>query len=105
MKTHLIDNIAQAYATGRGKLVVQAKAHVEALDRNRNRIIVTELPYQVNKTSLLERIAELVRDQRIEGLTDLRDESDRQGMRIVIDLTRTVDPYEVLVQLYKLKPM
>jgi len=105
MKTHLIDNIAQAYATGRGKLVVQAKAHVEALDRNRNRIIVTELPYQVNKTSLLERIAELVRDQRIEGLTDLRDESDRQGMRIVIDLTRTVDPYEVLTQLYKLTPM
>lgn len=105
MRTHLVDNLAQAYATGRGKLVVQAKAHVEALDRNRNRIIITELPYQVNKTSLLERIAELVRDERIEGLTDLRDESDRTGMRIVIDLTRTVDPYDVLTQLYKLTPM
>jgi DNA gyrase subunit A len=105
LKTRLIDNLAQAYATGRGKLVVQAKAHVEALDRNRSRIIVTELPYQVNKTSLLERIAELVRDQRLEGLTDLRDESDRQGMRIVIDLTRTVDAYDVLTQLYKLTPM
>jgi DNA gyrase subunit A len=105
MKTHLVDNLAQAYATGRGKLVVQAKVHVEALDRNRNRLIITELPYQVNKTSLIERIAELVRDERIEGLTDLRDESDRQGMRIVIDLTRTVDPYAILNQLYKLTPM
>lgn len=99
------DNLAQAYGTGRSKLVVQAKAHVEELDRNRNRIIVTELPYQVNKTTLLERIAELVRDRRIEGITDLRDESDRQGLRVVIDLTRTVDPYETLDQLYKLTPM
>ncbi len=105
MRTHLVDNLAHAYATGRGKVVVQAKAHVEALDRNRNRIIVTELPYQVNKTALIERIAELARDQRIEGLTDLRDESDRQGLRIVIDLTRTVDPYDVLSHLYKLTPM
>jgi DNA gyrase/topoisomerase IV subunit A len=105
LKTHLVDNLAHAYATGRGKVVVQAKAHIEALDRNRNRIIVTELPYQVNKTTLIERIAELARDQRIEGLTDLRDESDRQGLRIVIDLTRTVDPYDVLSLLYKLTPM
>ncbi|HEC23164.1 MAG TPA: DNA gyrase subunit A [Chloroflexi bacterium] len=99
------DNLAQAYATGRGKLVVQAKAHVEQLSRNRNRIIITELPYQVNKTSLIERIAELAREERVEGLTGLRDESDRQGLRIVIDLTRTVDPHEVLEQLYKLTPM
>lgn len=99
------DNLVQAYGTGRSKLVVQAKAHVEELDRNRSRIIVTELPYQVNKTTLLERIAELVRDRRIEGITDLRDESDRQGLRVVIDLTRTVDPYKTLDQLYKLTPM
>lgn len=105
LRTNLVDNVAHAYATGRGKLVVQAKAHIEALDRNRNRIIVTELPYQVNKTALIERIAELAREQRIEGLTDLRDESDRQGLRIVIDLTRTVDPYDVLSLLYKLTPM
>jgi len=105
LKTTLTDNLAHAYATGRGKLVVQAKTHIEALDRNRNRILITELPYQVNKTSLIERIAELVRDERIEGVTDLRDESDRQGMRIVIDLTRTVDPYDVLNQLHKLTPM
>jgi DNA gyrase subunit A len=99
------DNLSQAYGTGRGKLVVQAKAHMEELDRSRNRIIITELPYQVNKTSLIERIAELVRDKRIDGITDLRDESDRQGLRIVIDLTRTVDPHEILAQLYKLTPM
>ncbi len=99
------DSLAQAYATGRGKLVVRAKAHVEQLSRNRNRIIVTELPYQTNKTSLIERIASLVRDEKVEGLTDLRDESDRQGLRIVIDLTRNVDPYDILAQLYKLTPM
>jgi DNA gyrase subunit A len=99
------DCLAQAYGTGRAKLVVQVKVHVEELDRNRNRIIVTELPYQVNKTTMIERIAELVRDKRIEGITDLRDESDRQGLRVVIDLTRTVDPYETLDLLYKLTPM
>lgn len=99
------DNLSQAYGTGRGKLVVQAKAHMEELDRSRNRIIITELPYQVNKTTLIERIAELARERRIEGITDLRDESDRQGLRIVIDLTRTVDPHEILAQLYKLTPM
>ncbi len=99
------DNLAHAYATGRGKIAVQAKAHIEQLSRNRNRIIVTELPYQVNKTNLIERIAELARDEKIEGLTDLRDESDRQGLRIVIDLTRTVDPHQVLAQLFKLTPM
>jgi DNA gyrase subunit A len=99
------DSLVQAYATGRGKISVQAKAHVEQLSRNRSRIIITELPYQVNKTSLIERIAVLSRDERIEGLTDLRDESDRQGLRIVIDLTRTVDPYKLLDQLYKLTPM
>jgi DNA gyrase subunit A len=99
------DSLVQAYATGRGKISVQAKAHVEQLSRNRNRIIITELPYQVNKTSLIERIADLSREERIEGLTDLRDESDRQGLRIVIDLTRTVDPYKLLDRLYKLTPM
>lgn len=99
------DGLAHAYATGRGRITLQAKAHIERLDRNRNRIIINELPYQVNKTSLIERIAELSREARIEGLTDLRDESDRQGLRIVIDLTRTVDPQDVLAQLYKHTPM
>ncbi len=97
--------LRQSYATGRGKLRVQARAHVERLSRGRNRIIITELPYQTNKTNLIERIATLVRDERIEGLSDLRDESDRQGMRIVIELTRNADPDKILADLYKMTPM
>ena len=99
------DIIAQAYAGGRGRLLVQAKVHVEAMSRNRSRLVVTELPYQTNKTRLIERIADLVRDGKIEGLTDLRDESDRQGMRIVIELTRNVKSDDILKALYKLTPM
>jgi DNA gyrase subunit A len=100
-----VDLIRNAYAFGRGRITVQANVHIEEMSRNRSRIVVTELPYQVNKTRLIERIAELVRDGRIEGITDLRDESDRQGMRICIELTRTVDPREALSQLFKLTPM
>ena len=99
------DLIRSAYAVGRGRFTVQAKAHIEEMSRNRHRIVVTELPYQTNKTNLIERIAELVREDKIEGITDLRDESDRQGMRIVIELTRTVEPRQVLKQLFKLTPM
>ncbi len=100
-----IDLVRNAYALGRGRLTVQAQVHIEEMSRNRSRIVVTELPYQVNKTRLIERIAELVRDGRIEGITDLRDESDRQGMRICIELTRTVDSRDILSQLFKLTPM
>ncbi|MFC2029785.1 DNA gyrase subunit A [Chloroflexota bacterium] len=100
-----IDLIRNAYALGRGRLTVQAQVHIEEMTRNRSRIVVTELPYQVNKTRLIERIADLVRDAKLEGITDLRDESDRQGMRICIELTRTVDSREVLSQLFKLTPM
>ncbi|GAB4562249.1 MAG: DNA gyrase subunit A [Anaerolineae bacterium] len=99
------DMIATAYAQGRGRFVVQAKAHIEEMSRNRHRIVVTELPYQTNKTNLIERIAELAREGRIEGITDLRDESDRQGMRIVIELTRNAAPREVLAELFRLTPM
>jgi DNA gyrase subunit A len=99
------DLIRSAYAVGRGRFTVQAKAHIEEMTRNRHRIVVTELPYQTNKTNLIERVAELVRDGKIEGITDLRDESDRQGMRIVIELTRTVEPRQVLEHLFKLTPM
>ncbi len=99
------DAIAKAYAGGKGSIVMQAKAHIEDMSRSKARIVVTELPYQTNKSSLIERIAELVRDGRIEGITDLRDESDRTGMRIIIELTRTVDPSEVLRLLYKLTPL
>jgi DNA gyrase subunit A len=100
-----IDLIRNAYALGRGRLTVQAKVSLEEMSRNRTRLVVTELPYQVNKTRLIERMAELVRDGRLEGITDLRDESDRQGMRICIELTRTVDPREILAQLFRLTPM
>ena len=100
-----IDAIWQAYATGRGRLILQAKAHFEEMSRSRSRIVVTELPYQTNKTNLLERIALLVRDGKIEGITDLRDESDRTGMRIVIELTRNVEPKVVLERLLRLTPM
>ncbi len=95
------DAIAHAYGQGRGKIVVRARAHVEEMSRSRHRIIVTELPYQVNKSSLVERIAELVREGRIEGITDLRDESDRQGMRLVIEVSRTAEPEQVLGALFK----
>ena len=100
-----IDAVAQAYATGRGRLILQAKAHFEEMSRSRSRIVVTDLPYQTNKTNLLERIALLVRDGKIDGITDLRDESDRAGMRIVIELTRNVQPQVVLDRLLRLTPM
>jgi DNA gyrase subunit A len=99
------DNLAAAYGSGRGKVTVQARAHVEDMGRGRSRIIVTELPYQTNKASLIERIADLARAGQLEGLADLRDESDRQGMRIVIELSKTADPDAVLTRLYRQTPM
>lgn len=99
------DLIKTAYATGRGRVTMQAKVHIEEMSRNRNRLVITELPYQTNKAALSEKIAELARDGKIEGLADLRDESDRQGMRLVIELTRTVEPMTVLKQLLKLTPL
>jgi DNA gyrase subunit A len=97
--------LASAYGTGRGRVTVQARTHLEEMERGRNRIIVTELPYMTNKSSLIERIADLARDERVIGIADLRDESDRQGMRIVIELTKTADPQDVLRDLYKYTPM
>ena len=99
------EGIEAAYGKGRGRVTIQAKAHIEEMERSKSRIIVTELPYQVNKSSLIERIAELVRDATLEGITDLRDESDRQGLRIVIELTKNVEPEKVLADLYKRTPM
>ena len=105
LKDKEVDALANAYATGRGRVTVRAKAHVEQMERNKSRIVITELPYQINKTNLLGRIADLHRDGRIEGLTDLRDESDRNGMRIILETTRTVKPEEVLADLFRLTPM
>jgi DNA gyrase subunit A len=105
IESHGDEGIEAAYGTGRGKVTVQARAHLEEMERGKNRIIVTELPYQTNKSSLIERIAELARDGQLEGLSDLRDESDRQGMRIVIELTKNADPEAILRELYKRTPM
>lgn len=99
------DALMTSYGSGRGRVTVQARAHVEEMERGRKRIIVTELPYQTNKASLIERIANLVREERLDGIADLRDESDRSGMRIVIELSRGVDPDAVLQTLYKSTPM
>jgi DNA gyrase subunit A len=99
------DGLIAAYSTGRGQVTVQARAHLEEMERGRSRIIITELPYMTNKASLIERIAELAREERIEGIVDLRDESDRQGMRIVVEVGKSADPERVLRELYKLTPM
>ena len=97
--------LMSAYGTGRGRIQVRARAHIEEMSRGRNRIVVTELPYMANKSSLIGRIADLAREGRLEGLADLRDESDRQGMRIVIELIKTADPEKVLRELYNRTPM
>ncbi len=94
--------IRSAFETGRGSILVRAKAEIEEIRKDRQAIIVTEIPYQVNKSTLLERIAELVRAKEIEGIADLRDESDRDGMRIVIEVKRDATPEVVLNQLYRL---
>ncbi len=93
--------IEQAYKTGKGHISVRAKAGVEPMKNNRESIIISEIPFQVNKSNLIEKIADLVRDKRIEGISDLRDESDRDGMRIVIELKRDVQADIILNQLYK----
>jgi DNA gyrase subunit A len=96
-----MNEVRSAYNTGRGKIKVRAKANIEQINNSRYRIVVTEIPYQVNKSRLIEKIADLVKDKRIEGVSDLRDESDRKGMRIVVELKRDVNPNVVLNLLYK----
>lgn len=93
--------IRDAYTIGRGSVKMRAKAHIETMSNGKPRIVVTELPYQVNKARLIEKIAELARDKQIEGITDLRDESDRKGMSIVIELRKDINPDIMLNQLYK----
>lgn len=95
------DGIREAYTTGRGKIVLRGRANVEHGRNNRSSIIISEVPYQVNKASLIEKTAELVRDKKIDGIIDIRDESDRDGMRVVMDLKREAQPEIVLNQLYK----
>ena len=95
------NGIEQAYRTGRGKIRVRAVSNIESMENGKNRIVVTELPYMVNKAKLIEKISELHRDKRVDGITDLRDETSREGMRICIELRRDVNPNIVLNQLYK----
>lgn len=95
------DNIKNAYLTGRGFVKVKSKVEIEEIKNNKSRIIVSEIPYMVNKARLIEKIAELVKDKRIDGISDLRDESDRTGMRIVIEIKRDYNPNIVLNNLYK----
>src|SRR5690606_31450599 len=93
--------ILQAYRTGRGRVTMQARVEVEETKNGRSQLVVTELPYQVNKANLIERIADMVRNKRIDGISDLRDESDRHGMRIVIELSRNATVPSVRNQLFK----
>ena len=93
--------LKSAYGVGRGKIRVRAKAIVEEMSRGRHRIVITEIPYMTKKVTVLERIAKLVRDEELEGIADLRDESDRQGMRIVIELMKSAQPEDVLEALFK----
>lgn len=95
------EGIKSAYRTGRGSVRMRAKTEIEQMNNGKTRILVNELPYQVNKAKLIEKIAELVRDKKIDGITDLRDESDRTGMQVVIELRRDANPQVVLNQLYK----
>jgi len=97
--------IRSAYATGRGSIIMRGRATVEELRKDREAIIITEIPYQVNKASLVEKIAELVREKRVEGISELRDESDRNGMRIVVELKREAMGDVVLNQLYRFTPL
>lgn len=97
--------IYNAYSTGRGSIVMRGRVHVEEIRNEREAIVVTEIPYQVNKASMIEKMAELVRDKRIEGISDIRDESDRQGYRVVVELKRDANADVILNQLYRYTPL
>jgi DNA gyrase subunit A len=99
------EGIIQAYSTGRGRIVLRGLAHIEEMGGGRQRIVITEIPYLLNKSSLIERIAELAREGRLNDISDLRDESDRRGMSIIIELRRGAQPGKVLNQLYKYTPL
>ncbi len=99
------DLIANTYASGRGKFYMQGTVYIEPGQRGKSNIVISEIPYQTDKTRLIERIAKLARDGKINGISDLRDESDRQGMRVVVEVARNVDAHEVLGELFRLTPL
>lgn len=94
-------SLKEVYATGRGRIVVRGIAEITEGDKGKTQIIITELPYQVNKAELVAKIAELVKDKKVVGISDLRDESDKDGMRVVVDLKRDAKPKSVLNNIYK----
>ncbi len=95
------EGVKEAFLTGRGRIILRAKANIEVMKNDRENIVITEIPYQVNKASLIEKIAELVRDQKIDGISNIRDESDRDGLRVVIEMKRDGQPAVTLNQLFK----
>ena len=95
------EGIKNAYQTGRGKLIVRAKANIEKQNNKKDSIVITEIPYQVNKTNLIKAIADLVQTKKVEGIVDIRDESDKDGIRIVIEMRRDIEPQIILNRLYK----
>jgi len=97
--------IYSSYQTGRGSIIMRGKVHIEEMRNDREAIIITEVPYQVNKATMIEKMAELVRDKRIEGISDIRDESDRQGYRVVVELKRDANAEVILNQLYRYTPL
>jgi len=105
LQDHDRNDLLSAYGSGRGRVILRGRVHLEEMGRGRDRIIITELPYQVNKSALIERIAELAREGNLDGIADLRDESDRQGMRIVIELKSGADEQKILRELYRRTPM
>ncbi|TLN19147.1 DNA topoisomerase 4 subunit A, partial [bacterium] len=105
LQEHESNALLSAYATGKGRVTVRGRVHLEDMGRGKSRIIINELPYQVNKSALIERIAELVRDGSLDGISDLRDESDRQGMRIVIELSKAAEENNLLRELYRRTPL
>ncbi len=105
LQEHEQNEIQAAYATGKGRITLRGRVNLEEMSRGKSRIIITELPYMTNKSALIERIAELTREGTLEGISDLRDESDRQGMRIVIELNKSAEAEGVLRELYKRTPL
>jgi DNA gyrase subunit A len=105
LQEHEQNELLAAYATGKGRITLRGRLNLEEMARGKSRIIITELPYMTNKSALIERIAELSREGRLEGVSDLRDESDRQGMRIVIELNKAADADKTLRELYKRTPL
>src|SRR5579863_7399557 len=97
--------IRSAYHLGRGSIVMRGKVSIDTIRKDREAIVITEIPYQVNKATMVERIGELIREKKIEGVSDLRDESDREGYRVVIELKRDAVPHVVLNQLYRFTPL